>query len=71
MLFLVFPLRVQLAFYAFCLILPTSAIMTFSVLSGLAIPTGLYVAGVAATCVLFWAFLQFMSLFLTMSAKPL
>lgn len=58
---LVPDLRVQLAFYAFALTLPTVALKTFSWLSGIPLPTGCYVIGGILSCFVFWCFLMVMS----------
>jgi hypothetical protein len=61
------PLHVQLAFYAFTLSLPTAAIKTFSLLSGMSIATGWYLAGAVASVLLFGLFFFYMSMMLTMA----
>lgn len=54
------PLRVQLAFYAFALTLPTSALKTFSWLSDVPLPTSFYVIGGVLSVVIFCLFFSFM-----------
>lgn len=55
-----FPLRVQLAFYAFALSLSTAAIKCFSLLSGVALPGAFYLIGAVISVVIFWLFLAVM-----------
>ena len=55
------PLRVQLALYAFSLSFSTAAIKAFSVLSGIPMSTGLYVAGGVASVPVFSLFATFMT----------
>ena len=55
------PLRVQLAFYAFAFSFSSSAIMAFSLLSGLPASTGLYIAGGVASVLVFSLFAAFMT----------
>jgi hypothetical protein len=50
------PLPVQAAFYGFALTLPTAALKTFSLLSGIALPTAVYVIGAVFSLVIFWVF---------------
>ncbi|WP_152594622.1 hypothetical protein [Massilia sp. BSC265] len=56
----VLPLRVQLAFYAFALTLPTAAIWSFSLVSGIPVQGGFYVLGAVVSIVVFWIFFVFM-----------
>ena len=55
-----FPLRVQLAFHAFALSLPTAAIKTFSLLGDVPVPASFYVIGAVVSVVVFWMFFVFM-----------
>lgn len=54
------PLRVQLAFYAFALAMPTAAIKTFSFLSDMPVAAGFYVLGALASVLVFWIFFMLM-----------
>lgn len=54
------PLRVQLAFYAFALTLPTAAIWSFSLLSGIPVQVGFCALGAVISIVVFWMFFVFM-----------
>jgi hypothetical protein len=65
----VLPLRVQLAFYAFALTLPTAAIKTFSLLSGISVPTGFYVMSGITSVFVFWLFFVFMWNVMSWDAK--
>lgn len=53
-------LRVQLAFYAFALTLPTAAIWGFSLASGINVPGGFYFLGAVVSVLVFWTFFVFM-----------
>ena len=54
------PLRVQLFFYAFALSLPTAALKTFSLLSGIPLPTSFYIMGGIISVFVFWIFFVLM-----------
>ena len=54
------PLRVQLVFYAFALTLPTSALKTFSLLTGMPLPTSFYLMGGILSVFVFWLFFVLM-----------
>lgn len=53
-------LRVQLAFYAFAFTLPTAAIWSFSLVSGIPVQGGFYLLGAIISIVVFWIFFVFM-----------
>jgi hypothetical protein len=53
-------LRVQLAFYAFALTLPTAGIWGFSLASGISVPGGFYFLGAVVSVLVFWTFFVFM-----------
>lgn len=55
-----FPLRVQLAFYAFALSFSTAAIKCFSLLSGISFPSAFYIAGGIISVIIFWLFFALM-----------
>ena len=65
-----FPLRVQLAFYAFALSLSTAAIKCFSLLSGVALPNAFYLIGGVISVVIFWLFLALMLSVMSWADEP-